>query len=340
MTRLAPVQVTADRELRTIVGLRPFRRSGFRVGVERRGPKLLVHNYGHGGAGVTLSWGTSEQATRLALAAPERDIAVLGCGAVGLASARLLQLAGARVTIYAAELPPATTSNIAGALWLPVTVCAAGAFAGAFREQLLAAAYSSSQWFESLVGKGYGVRWMTIYVLGDAPLTDDDELGRLLRELGPLLRDSVELTRHEQPFAVAHARRFATLMIETPIYLDALVRDVRAAGGVIIQRCFAHPDELAALSQPTIVNCSGLGARALFGDDELTPVKGQLTVLAPQREVDYGVVYGDLYMFPRSDGILLGGTHDEGDSSVAPDLTAKRRLLAGHARLFAPLARR
>ena len=122
MTPLAPVQVTDDRALRSIVGLRPFRPSGFRVGAERLGDKLVVHNYGHGGAGVTLSWGTSEAAARLALAAPARDIAVLGCGAVGLASARLLQLAGARVTIYAADLPPATTSNIAAALWLPVAV--------------------------------------------------------------------------------------------------------------------------------------------------------------------------------------------------------------------------
>ena len=338
MKPLSPVRVN-DRELRTIVGLRPFRASGFRVGSERRGDKLLVHNYGHGGAGVTLSWGTSELATRLALAAPAREIAVLGCGAVGLASARLLQRAGARVTIYAAELPPDTTSNIAGALWLPVTVCASDAFVGTFREQLLAAANFSQQQFQSLIDKGYGVRWLPTYLLADAPFSDDDELVRLQRQLGPLLRDATELTRDESPFAVAHARRFETLMIETPIYLNALLRDVRAAGGVIVQRRFAHADELATLPEPTIVNCSGLGARTLFDDDELMPIQGQLTVRPPQPEVDYGLIYGELYMFPRSDGILLGGTHDEGDFSLAPDLVAKRRLLDGHARLFAPLVK-
>lgn len=42
--------------LDTIVGLRPVR-SQVRVEAERVGEKLLVHNYGHGGAGFTLSWG-------------------------------------------------------------------------------------------------------------------------------------------------------------------------------------------------------------------------------------------------------------------------------------------
>ncbi len=46
-------------------------------------------------------------------------VAVIGCGAVGLATARLLQTRGSGVTIYARALPPETTSNVAGALWYP-----------------------------------------------------------------------------------------------------------------------------------------------------------------------------------------------------------------------------
>src|SRR5687768_12463736 len=62
--RLPPVRVSADREIRTVVGLRPFRPAGFVVEVKRFGVKTVVHNYGHGGAGVTLSWGTAELAVR------------------------------------------------------------------------------------------------------------------------------------------------------------------------------------------------------------------------------------------------------------------------------------
>src|SRR5215510_879444 len=124
--RLGRVLVSADRIIRTDVGLRPFRPSGFVVRGETLGDKLLVHNYGHGGAGVTLSWGTADLAARLALEAPARQIAVLGAGAVGLATARLLQQRGASVTIYAAALPPDTTSNIAGAQWFPFSAYGRG----------------------------------------------------------------------------------------------------------------------------------------------------------------------------------------------------------------------
>ena len=89
------------------------------VAVEKVGEKTVVHNYGHGGGGITLSWGTSELAVEEAWKTGERRFAVLGCGAVGLATARLLQERGAEVTIYAKDLPPHTTSNIAGGHWSP-----------------------------------------------------------------------------------------------------------------------------------------------------------------------------------------------------------------------------
>lgn len=49
-------------------------------------------------------------------------VAVLGCGVVGLATARILQQRGREVTIYAKALPPDTTSNSAGGLWLPYSL--------------------------------------------------------------------------------------------------------------------------------------------------------------------------------------------------------------------------
>ena len=111
---LPPVHIAPEREIRTVVGLRPFRPSGFRVAKEMIGETAVVHNYGHGGGGITLSWGTSKLAVDLGLPGHVGPVAVLGCGAVGLATARLVQEAGFEVTIYAKALPPETTSNIAG----------------------------------------------------------------------------------------------------------------------------------------------------------------------------------------------------------------------------------
>src|SRR3712207_563362 len=57
--RFPPVNVSRDRLIRTVVGLRPYRAEGFVIRAERLGEKLLIHNYGHGGSGVTLSWGAA-----------------------------------------------------------------------------------------------------------------------------------------------------------------------------------------------------------------------------------------------------------------------------------------
>src|SRR6202035_5189980 len=89
--RQSPVIVDRSRVIRTIVGLRPYRPSGFVLDAEPLGEKLLIHNYGHGGCGVTLSWGTAQVAVEHALLRSNRQAAVIGCGAVGLATARLLQ---------------------------------------------------------------------------------------------------------------------------------------------------------------------------------------------------------------------------------------------------------
>ena len=127
------------------------------------------------------------------------------------------------------------------------------------------------------------------------------------------------------------------MLIEPHPYLRALLRDFRLAGGRVVLQEFHDIAEIATLPEPVVVNCTGLGSRALFSDAELIPIKGQLTFLLPQPEVNYIVLADELYMFPRRDGIVLGGTHVRGDWSLEPDLVAKSRILAGHARVFSGL---
>src|SRR5271168_3707741 len=117
--QLAPIRASTDRITRITVCTRPFRARGPRLDAEQHGSKLIVHNYGHGGSGWSLSWGSSSIAVRKALAGGDREIAVIGCGALGLTSALLLQRAGARVTIYAKDLPPNVRSSLATGLWTP-----------------------------------------------------------------------------------------------------------------------------------------------------------------------------------------------------------------------------
>jgi len=307
------VLVAPDREIRTVVGLRPYRPSGFVVRAEKLGEKLLIHNYGHGGGGITLSWGTSQLATELLPGEPPSAVAVIGCGAVGLATARLSQDRGLRVTIYASELPPNTTSNIAGGQWSPFDVFESGQQDAAFMDQFLRAAEFAYRRYQTLVGARYGVRWIKNYVLRHHEFDEADLDGRQnpLRKFMPEMRD---LSESEHPFSgYRYVRQYDSMLIEPPIYLNAMLTDFRIAGGAVRMVKFENLTQLQQLAEPVIFNCTGLGARALFDDRELTPIKGQLTVLLPQAEVDYlTLMEDDLYMFPRTDGILLGGLFQQG----------------------------
>jgi len=328
--RFARVHVSEDRIIRTVVGLRPFRPSGFVVRAEKVGDKTVIHNYGHGGGGITLSWGTSQLAVDEAWKSGERQFAVLGCGAVGLASARLLQQRGAEVTIYAKDLPPHTTSNIAGGQWSPTSVMDRGRRTAESDALLARASRLSHRSYQQLPAAEFGIRWLENYILSDEPLQDWWEQD-LVRDLYPESRD---LRPHEHPFPARYARRFTTMLIEPPIYLHAMLREVRLAGGRVVVRELESRAQLPELPEPVIVNCTGLGAKALFGDEELEPVKGQLTFLLPQPEVDYITIRDGLYMFPRRDGILLGGTFDHGVWSLDVDEAVRQRMVAGHRALF------
>ena len=152
LLKLPKVNVQPDREIRTIVELRPFRPSGFVVNAQKFDNKVVVHNYGHGGGGVTLSWGTGELACREVDRTGEKNVAVVGCGAVGLASARLLQERGCTVTIYAKSIPPHTTSNIAGAQWLPFMVFHRGDEAPDFMAKFVEASHLANARYQVMVG--------------------------------------------------------------------------------------------------------------------------------------------------------------------------------------------
>jgi D-amino-acid oxidase len=325
---LPPVNVSPERVIRTIAGLRPYRSSGFVVRAEALGDKRLVHNYGHGGAGITLSWGTSKLAADLGLRGHQGPVAVIGAGVMGLSTARLVQEAGFPVTIYAKALPPDTTSNIAGGQWSPFGHYRDSAVTPEWRAQFAAALDYSWRRFQIMVGDDYGIRWLPTYV--DAPANGDD---------GPSPLDAYHpgrrvLTTAEHPFALDRVVRFETMYVETGRYLRQLTRDVEAGGGAIQVRDFTTPAEIAALPERLIFNCTGLGARALFGDDQLVPIRGQLAILLPQPEVRYAFTGEAGYMFPRADGILLGGTFERGEWDATPQPEDVARIIASHQRLF------
>lgn len=342
--RLAPVRVSYDRIIRATVGLRPHRPSGFVLRAEKMDGKLIVHNFGHGGAGMSLSWGTGQMAAELALQQPERRAAVIGSGVVGLTSARQLQRRGFDVTIYAATVPPDTTSNMSLAGFTPTSgLVAFDRRTPEWDAQFRQAVEIAYRQLQLLAGPKYGISWIYNYALTD---TEPRSGGT-----NTLMPESVRLGDvfygpGEHPFPFRYAIERPDMRIEPSIYLDALVADVIAHGGRSVIRKFDSARELSSLEEPVIVNCTGLGAKALFNDSELMPLKGQLVVLIPQEEVTYSTNGGVresppgvfVHMMPRRDGIVLGGTSERDVWTTEVNDAERRRVVDGHKTLFDAMA--
>jgi glycine/D-amino acid oxidase-like deaminating enzyme len=334
---LSRLRIAPDRVIGEAVGLRPFRRSGFVVGAARLETKLVVHNYGHGGCGVTLAWGCAELALEAARdAGGAGPVAVLGAGVVGLATALAFADAGFAVTVYAEALPPETTSNVAAAIWGPTTLYEEAAVDAVFLVRLARAARASQEtYLHHIAERRPGVRLLRklmIDVPGPmmAPVVGAD--------LYPNLRPEPAIAKR---LGAEQAISFDAIMIDPDLYLPALMEALAAKGGRVVRRRLETRDDVAALDEPLVVNCTGLGSKSLFGDRELTPVRGQLVLLEPQPEIDFCYAWpradGLLYMYPRAASIVLGGTLEVGATALAPDPATRDRLLAAHAEIAARL---
>jgi len=344
-----PVKASWDRVIRTTVGLRPHRDAGFVLKADKLDDRLLVHNYGHGGAGMSLAWGTGLIAAEFATAHQARQAAVIGCGSVGLTSARQLQRRGFDVTIYALAVPPNVTSNMSLAGFTPASgLVEQDRRTNEWDAQYRRAAEISYRQLQLMAGPVYGVSWLDNFTLTDDQPSQNPQPRVSER---PNLMAGFDAGREvygpgEHPFPTRYAIRNPTIRIEPNIYLDALVREFLLWGGHIVIRKFDTPRDLMSLREPIVINCTGLGARDLFGDRELLPLKGQLTVLIPQPEVNYHTQGGTrtpqperpgslgIHMMPRNDGIALGGTSQRDVWTLEPDEDERRRVVDGHIEVF------
>jgi D-amino-acid oxidase len=232
---------------------------------------------------------------------------IVGCGVSGLSCGLRLLEAGFDARIWARDLPPRTTSNVAAAVWYPYK---------AYPEDLVgrwaARAYTEFVQLAGLPETGVAVRGgLEIF---PAPVGD------------PWWRDALPGFRRaspaELPDGYADGYVFEAPVIEMPVYLGYLMERFEALGGGIETRALASLDEALA-ECGLVVNCAGLGARELVGDASLFAIRGQVVRVAQvgvERFLldDYGP-RGLAYIIPRSNDIILGGTAQDGDEQLEPD---------------------
>jgi D-amino-acid oxidase len=252
-------------------------------------------------------------------------VIVVGAGVIGLSSALRLAEHGHDVAVLARDLPPETTSAVAAALWYPYR-----AFPRDAVLRWSAATYAElTRLSGEEAGCGVSVRWGTELLQG--PVT------------APWWRDAVPrldpLTT--VPDGYAGGWRLALPVADMSIYLPWLVGRL-ATLGVTITRSW-----LSALPDPTpqvtVVNCSGLAARALTGDDSVTPVRGQVVLLEQVGLEEWTLASSSetdlIYVVPREKVVVVGGTAQDGDYEPRPDPATADAVLARARTLVPELAR-
>lgn len=347
---LPPIHAATNRVIDITVCTRPFRAAGPRLDVETAGRKTVVHNYGHGGSGWSLSWGSGALAVRKAMASSPRSVAVIGCGALGLTAAILAQEAGAQVTIYARDLLPDARSSRATGIWSPdsriALADAAGPAFAALWEEMARTSWKSFRRFMGLPGAP--VAWADRYTVADSPAPPPVEGALAFGEYRARVRDVVPggelLPAGATNFpAEMRVRRQPTLVFNLASYGHTLMSRFLAAGGAVRRMEFHSPADLAALKEPVVIHCTGYGARALWRDESVVPVRGQIAWLVPQPEVAYALAYRDVNVVARSDGIGVqdtagGDMRGYGDAGEAVDRAESEAAIGVIAGLYARMA--
>jgi glycine/D-amino acid oxidase-like deaminating enzyme len=291
-----------------------------------------------------------------------REVAVVGCGAIGLSSAILAQEAGAKVTIYAKDLLPDARSARATGSWTPDSRIALKNAAGpGFAVQWEEMARISFKRFRRYLGLADSpVEWTDRYALSDPATAGDEAQAAADRaasaRFGPELdfasySDRISdidppfelLPAGATPFPTGHVRRGSQMQFNVADYGHTLMADFLARGGQIEHREFQSLGDLASLKEKVVINCPGYGARALCRDESVVPVRGQIAWLIPQPEVNYGVYYKRVSMLSRRDGIVVqalwgGDMFGYGDDHEVADRAEAERAVKTLAELYARMS--
>lgn len=364
--RLMPMRLTPDQLIDVKCCIRPLRAAGPNLSTETVGDCLVVHNYGHGGSGWSLSWGSAEIAVGKALSVVPSAIAVVGCGIIGLTSAIVAQRAGLKVTIYARELLPRTRSFRASGSFTPGSRIALAAPAGPqFGEQWEQMARFSWKMFRTFLGlPGDPVAFSDSYSVSDKPIerrkwpadpsitqtwensglpAQNAEFAHLDERIRDIVPQPVNLMPEENPFGTPFAQRTSQMHFNFPSYGHLLLTEFFERGGRFVMRDFHSPAELGRLPEKVVIHSTGFAARALWSDRTIIPVRGQTGWLVPQSDADYGLRFNNMSVLSKADGMVimnnnpdLGDMLGVGDSYEVPDRAPIEEAMTALAGLFGP----
>eukprot|EP00095_Tigriopus_kingsejongensis_P000554 maker-scaffold991_size72796-snap-gene-0.8 protein:Tk00554 transcript:maker-scaffold991_size72796-snap-gene-0.8-mRNA-1 annotation:"d-aspartate oxidase-like" len=254
----------------------------------------------------------------LAMARPR--ILIIGCGSVGLNTGLCVQsdIPRASVTIVAKELPPNTTSDVAAGIFRPGTSFQAPN--EALREEWLKFSWDYCHRLkENQTYCEAGIIEVPCYVLAskEGLLPNVDFMKEHASGFRPCTQ--AELSSFQPQGKWSQGVVFRTIVIDNGIFLPWAMKRFRDQGGQIKMGEIKSLHDSHLRQYDVVINCTGLGAKALCQDRKMAPIRGQVfRVKAPW--IDYAV-YGDseTYIIPGLNYVTLGGKRAYNNSSLDVD---------------------
>ncbi len=116
---------------------------------------------------------------------------------------------------------------------------------------------------------------------------------------------------------------FTTYILNCRSYLPWLTAKLQRNGVAMEKRRVRSLNEPELCRYDLVINCVGMGAHSLLGDDSLVPVRGQAVLVDAPWVKHFLINYKDkdsvAYILPRAKDVLLGGTAQDGNWSEAAD---------------------
>lgn len=307
--------ISKENIMGTNVGIRPFRKTGIRIEAEQIEDKLIIHNYGYGGSGLTLSFGGVQEVLEIIANndTSSKTVAILGAGVVGLTTAYDLLEKGYEVHIYSDEWSPNLTSNVAAGIWSPLSF---PKDLSEEKKQLhLRMQKNSESRFLKSVGESpefIGVQLIPSYSFKTQASQESDRT-----------KQGEEIIVHFDNGVTKNGRRVYEPGIDGQLFMNDLCLKVKQKGAILKSCHFESLKDVLNLNEPIIINCTSMGSIKLFNDQEFIPVRGQLVYFNHQNNVDYLYFHNidndpiDPNMFfvsvyPWSDRMILGGVYEQG----------------------------
>jgi glycine/D-amino acid oxidase-like deaminating enzyme len=315
---LTPPQLGPENVLQEVLCHRPVRKEQPCIKREEYNGTIIIQHYGHGSGGWTVGLGSANYAASLLTESEKHSrIVIVGAGVIGLCTAyKLVNLGFTNITIMAKSFDN-LTSHKAGGLFAYMSSNPDATIANLVNNL----AMESYQEYAQIARQQHpdftqGARFLPAYF--PSRETSDLEPYVLAGIMQPAQDVVIDFNNGTQHDMVVYDD---CIFIDTPYMMHALKTFLEDNSVTFIQQ---EVTDLFALDYPIIINCTGLGAAELAGDQNLYPAQGHLLLLKNQNPVDLNYMielvyeYGTtddgmplsraVYLFPKK---LLGSANNE-----------------------------